>query len=1110
MVDVSVTKKNAIEKYVAEISKQFATGKATEHSYRPALTDLLQALLPHYTVTNEPSRIECGAPDFILAKGPKTSLIPVAFVEAKDVGDSDLDGNNKHKEQFSRYKKSLDHLLFTDYLDFHLYEGETFVSSVRIAEIKGNKIVLNETEILKFLEIIENLAKAEPQKITSSSNLAKMMANKARLLANVIELSLAADAEKKGELAGQWQSFQKVLIHDLTERQFADIYAQTICYGMFAARLHDDTPETFSRSEAAELIPKTNPFLRKIFQSVAAFDINDNIAWIVDDLVETFRVTDMSKVMKNFGKSNGQTDPMIHFYEDFLRYYDPKQKKACGVYYTPEPVVKFIVNAVDEILQKDFNLPDGIADTSKVQLDRIVDGTFDKKSKDHKVHENREYHKVQILDPATGTGTFLAEVIKKIHSKMEGQQGAWQSYVEEHLLPRLNGFEFMMAPYAVAHLKLDMILSDTGYKATKDKRLRVFLTNSLEEHDPDTGTLFSQWLAQEANEANFVKRDTPVMVMIGNPPYSVSSSNNGPWINDLMNDYKKDLNERNIQPLSDDYIKFIRLAHYYVEKNGDGIVAYISNNSFIDGIIHRQMRKQLLETFDSIYILDLHGNTRKKEISPDGSKDENVFDIMQGVSINIFVKKKPNDGHSKLSTNNSSCHPERSEGSSKSLAKVYHYELYGKREDKYEYLRTHSLKDVPWIELKTQEPQYFFVPKDDEIQLEYNNHIPIQDLLKQNVNGIKTQCDGASITFSQKECDCIKNDFITLNEEDIHRKYGFNNGRDWQIALAKKDLLENPIKVSILNYRPFDLRKMLFTGKTKGIMGYPRDSFMKNFYLGENIGLVLGRQGQAVGSMQWNLAYCSKYIVDTNIYYRGGGIIFPLYLYSDENSLLGSSPSAQNDSGVITQNDEGLKRKPNLNEEIWRKFDACLDSSTPCFQHSAQNDTGNTVQNDVHITTPEQIFDYIYGVLHTPSYREKYKEFLKVDFPRIPYPENAEKFNQIVALGGKLRKLHLMEEIPQCQTSFDIAGDNTVTELRYESADTSKQINGRVFINKTQYFDNVPELAWNFYIGGYQPAQKWLKDRKGRTLSYDDISHYRKIIAILIETDNLMKQLDSI
>lgn len=1057
MVDVSVAKKSAIEMYVAEISKQFATGNATEHSYRPALTDLLKALLPHYTVTNEPARIECGAPDFILAKGPKTSLIPVAFVEAKDVGDPDLDGNKKNKEQFSRYKKSLDHILFTDYLDFHLYEGEQFVDSVRIAEVKGNKIVLNEAELLKFLEIIENLAEAVPQKITSSANLAKMMANKARLLAEVIEKSLAADDEKTGELAGQWKSFQKVLIHDLTGRQFADIYAQTICYGMFAARLHDETPDTFSRSEAAELIPKTNPFLRKVFQNVATFDIDDNIAWIVDDLVETFRVTDMPKVMKNFGKSNGQTDPMIHFYEDFLRCYDPKQKKACGVYYTPEPVVKFIVNAVNEILQNDFNLPSGLADTSRVLLDRAIDGTYDKKSPDHKVHEKREYHKVQILDPATGTGTFLAEVVRKIHSKMENQQGAWQSYVEEHLLPRLNGFEFMMAPYAVAHLKLDMVLGETGYKAMQDKRLRIFLTNSLEEHDPDTGTLFAQWLAQEANEANLVKRDTPVMVMIGNPPYSGESANKGKWILDLLNDYKKEpggiekLKEKNPKWINDDYCKFIRLGQYYVDKNGEGVLAFINNNSFLDNPTFRGMRWSLMKSFDEIYILDLHGNSKKQEICPDGSKDENVFDIMQGVSINIFVKKNV---------------PEYSEESSKTLAKVFHYDLFGKREEKYEYLVKCDFKDISWTELTPFSPYFFLIPQNDDGRGLYNQGFSIDEILKDNSMGVTSGKDKVFISENEKK-------LLANVQKEFH--------------FADKNFLKKIL------YRPFDNQYIYYDSQK---LARAREKNTQKYYAGKNISLCSIR----INSRNEE---CTVFVTDkitdkTVLSSKDNANVFPLYLYPTEG-----------DAAL------GATRKPNLDETIWKKIDECIKTPDQVGGDSnAVGDDNHTIStdntgagNESHETTPEQIFDYIYGVLHTPSYRERYKEFLKIDFPRIPYPSNKEQFDKIVALGTKLRKLHLMEEVPPVQTSFNEPGDNLVTELRYEPADDAANEGGKVFINASQYFGNVPKLAWNFYIGGYQPAQKWLKDRKGRTLSFDDISHYQKIIAILLETDNLMRQL---
>ena len=1062
MTDLDKSKFQFVAQYIDEVSKQFATGKATEHSYRPALAKLLSDLLPDHTVTNEPTRIKCGAPDYIIAKGSGATSIPVAFVEAKDVGDSDLDGNRQHKEQFNRYKNSLDHILFTDYLDFHRYENGEFSSSVRIAEIKGNKIELIEANVPMFLEMVASFADAQPQKITSSTKLAQMMAAKAKLLAEVIEKTLVADSEKTGELAGQWKSFQRVLIHDLTERKFADIYAQTICYGMFAARLHDDTPETFSRQEAATLIPKTNPFLRKVFQNVAAFDVDTSIAWIVDDLAETFRVTDMSKVMKNFGKTTGQADPMIHFYEDFLHYYDPKQKKACGVYYTPKPVVHFIVNAVDEILKSRFNLSDGLADTSKVTVRQTSNLYTDNRTKDHKRYENREYHKVQILDPATGTGTFLAEVVHKIYSSMENQKGAWQNYVEEHLLPRLNGFEFMMAPYAVAHLKLDMVLAQTGYKAKQDKRLRIFLTNSLEECDHDTGTLFAQWLAQEANEANLVKRDTPVMVMMGNPPYSGESSNNGKWIMHLLEDYKKEpggknkLHERNPKWLNDDYVKFIRLGQYFVEKNGEGILAFINPHGFLDNPTFRGMRWCLLQAFDEIYTFDLHGNSKKKETAPDGGKDENVFDIMQGVSINIFVKKKQNDVQ-----NDSSCHSRLDRESPSSLAKVYHYEIFGKRFEKYAFLANTPFKDIYWKKLNPQSPQYFLVPKSEVGKEEYEKGFAVNELFSVNSTGVLTANDNLNVSFSIDEHRSKLFDLQTMPELDWRKKYNrAKDARDWTYNGAKIDSNKYG-QIITYAYRPLDNRYTFYTGNSKGLYTNPRKEVMRHIADCNNICMDVCRFS---ATDKWTLVFITKFIIDDSFVSnktKERGYVFPLYLYPKECEV-----------------NLGETRKPNLDEKIWSKID----------------------KNVKLKTTPEQVFDYIYGVLHTPSYREKYKEFLKIDFPRIPYPENNGEFERIVAIGNKLRKLHLMEEIPPQTTSFDIEGNNIVTEVRFETE--------KVYINKTQYFANVPELAWNFYIGGYQPAQKWLKDRKNRTLTYDDISHYRKIIAILIETHKLMQKLD--
>ncbi|MBQ7421472.1 MAG: DNA methyltransferase, partial [Prevotella sp.] len=607
--------------YIKELDRLFQVGNTTEHSFRGTLQAYLSTLLPGFIVTNEPRRFECGAPDYVITK----TGLPVAFLEAKDIDDGDLDGRRAHKEQFNRYKTSLDGIAFTDYLDFHFYEEGEFVDAVRIAETRGSHIVGIQENKGRFEELILHLATKGRQKITSSSALARQMAAKAHLLAETVRRTIALEGEDSDtEIAVQLRAFRDVLIHDLKADEFADIYAQTIVYGMFTARLNDNTPDDFSRKEAAELIPKTNPFLRKVFQSIAGYDIDGNIEWIVDDLASMFAATDAIKIMKNYGNNNRHSDPIVHFYEDFLAEYDPKLRKARGVWYTPAPVVKFIVKSVDEILQTEFGLHRGLAVDSTIKIKRAIEQSKDKRTTDGMKHEEVEIPRVQILDPATGTGTFLAEIIQQVRDKFDGIEGMWPSYVEKSLIPRLHGFEILMASYTIAHLKLSMTLKATGYEGQTNHRLNVFLTNSLEEATPRATTLWAKWLSDEADAASRVKTETPIMIATGNPPYSISSQNAGKWITNLVSDYKRNLNEKNIQPLSDDYIKFIRLGQYYVDKNGEGVLAYISNNGFLDGIIHRQMRKSLLESFDKIYILNLHGNSRRKETSPDGGPDENV------------------------------------------------------------------------------------------------------------------------------------------------------------------------------------------------------------------------------------------------------------------------------------------------------------------------------------------------------------------------------------------------------------------------------------------------------------------------------------------------------
>lgn len=1037
-----------LREYIQEIDRQFQTGIAREHSYRPALQHLLADLLPQLIVTNEPARISCGAPDFIISR--KSDNAPLAFVEAKDIDDIDLDGRRQHKEQFNRYKSSLDHIIFTDYLDFHFYQNGEWVENIRIGEVKGGKIVFIKAQEERFISLISHLVDAEPQRITSANKLAGLMAAKARLLAETIRRSLETENDCNSQLYGQLEAIKRILIHDITPESFADIYAQTIAYGMFAARLHDDTPDTFSRQEAAILIPKTNPFLRQIFQSIAGYDLDDRIAWIVDDLAVTFRATDLRKIMTGYEGNKRHSDPMIHFYEDFLSAYDPRLRKAKGVWYTPQPVVRFIVRAVDEILQRDFSLPRGLADYSQVEHE-VVNEWYSKGKKGEPPTRKKKFHKVQILDPATGTGTFLAETVNQIYDKFQGMEGMWQGYVEEHLLPRLNGFELLMASYAIAHLKLDMLLQETGYVHQKDNRLNIYLTNSLEECHPDTGSLFAQWLSNEANAANRIKRDTPVMVMIGNPPYSVSSNNNGEWITGLVASYKKDLNERNIQPLSDDYIKFIRLGQHYIERNGEGILAYISNNSFIDGIIHRQMRHQLLEAFDKIYILDLHGNSKKKETALDGSKDENVFDIMQGVSINIFVKtgKKKKKG---------------------TLGDVFHYDLRGKRQVKYNFLDGNALYDVNWNKLSPVEPYFFFVPKDFSTQKEYEKGFSVDKLFANNACGIVTSKDKVNICSSKEEAEQLKNDALELPEEIFRRKYNIQeDSRDWSVSRAINDVKENKESLIIVPYayRPFDTKFIVYTGKTNGIVARPRYHSFHHLLHPQNLSMLICRQQS---SFDFQHVFVTSFLSDkctVSSQTKEASYVFPLYQITGE-------------AGSFFENQEEESLVPNFNPEIIKQIEKGL---------------GEPIE-------PLELFDYIYAILHSPTYRERYKEFLKIDFPRIPYPTDKNRYHQLSVLGSKLRKLHLLENSSswKVKITYPQSGTNKVESLRYHA--------GNVYINEEQYFGNVTEEAWDFYIGGYQPAQKWLKDRKEKTLSFSDIRHYQEIITALCETQQLMKEID--
>ena len=1040
-----------IQTYINNCNRLFQTGNAREHSYRGDLQQLLNEIIndKDIVVTNEPARIvKVGAPDYSITRKD----IPIGYIEAKDIN-KPLDSKD-YKEQFDRYKNALDNLIITDYLDFWFYKQGELTNKISIGKIENGVIISLSENFELFINSILSFTSFISQTITSPSKLAKLMAGKARLLENVIEKAILSDEESdaNNSLRGQLEVFKASLIHDITPSSFADIYAQTIAYGMFAARLHDTTLETFSRQEAVFLIPKSNPFLRGLFNYVSGAECDDRLIWIIDSLAEIFLATDVAKLLEGFSQKTGMNDPIIHFYETFLGEYNPALRKSRGVWYTPEPVVNFIVRACDEVLKSEFGLTDGLSDETKIKI-KVDDHDAGYTKTGQKRQKDLVTHKVQILDPATGTGTFLAETIKFIKKEFWG--GSWSSYVEEHLIPRLNGFELLMASYAMAHLKLDLLLMETGYKPINQKRFNVFLTNSLEEHHEQTGSLFSSYLANESKEADRIKKEAPVMVVMGNPPYAVSSSNKSDWIQNLIADYKKDLNERKIN-LDDDYIKFIRYGQHYIEKNGEGILAYISNNSFIDGITHRQMRKSLLECFDSIYILDLHGNSKKKETALDGSKDENVFDIMQGVSINIFIKKKSNN---------------------KKLADVYHFDLFGKRDLKYSFLNDNSLKTILWNKLEYSEPNYFFVYKDFSEIKEYEKGLKLDELLKINNSGVSTDRDSL---FIDDDIDMIKERIKTLlNEYPIEFKIKFNvndsSGYPLLKRLSKK--IFNEGLIIDYHYRPFDIKKIYFDST---IISRPAREVTKHIN-NNNLLLIIPRQVNS----DFHHIFISKIICDSNITSSarlfGAGRLFPLYLYPDENSLTN-------------------ERTPNLNLEIVKEIESKLNLKFV-----------NEKEENITTFAPIDILDYIYAVLHSPAYREKYKEFLKIDFPRVPFPD-ISNFWQLVSLGGKLRQIHLLEDSSLDERIIDIKGE---AELKIENKLAKKDTvieNDIVTLNLNSEISiiNIPLVAWEFYIGGYQPAQKWLKDRIGRTLSRTDLKHYNKIINALCKTDELMKQIDKV
>ncbi len=1020
-----------IKRYLTEVVEQFNSGQAKEHAYRPALQRLMSSF-EDIIVVNDPKRSEHGAPDFIFLKKSNHKIIK-GYAEAKDIA-SDLDKIEK-TDQMKRYHAYAS-LFLTDYLEFRFFRNGEKYKTIRIGEVIDGKLHKMPENAETLMGELEAFLSQAPEKITNGLRLAQIMGGRARRIRdNVIEFLDHEDAKSK-ELLRIYGMMKELLVHDLEPAKFADMYAQTLVYGLFVARYSDPTQENFTRSEARDLVPKSNPFLLQFFDHIVGPNFDVRLAYIVDELCEIFSVSNVQEIVHKHLRvqedSIDERDPIIHFYEDFLQAYDPNERKKMGAYYTPVPVVRYIVCQVDRILKEDFGIAKGIASDEMTTMSRTVQPYRRKGDRKDRTTEEVSVPRVQILDPAVGTATFLNETIKIIYQGFKGQEGRWPAYVNGNLIKRLFGFELMMAPYTIAHLKLGMTLKETGVEELAD-RLGVYLTNTLEEGIPLQQDLFSFGLAEAVSEesrlAARVKSEHPVMVVMGNPPYSVSSSNKSDFIEKLVADYKVNLNERNIQPLSDDYIKFIRFAEHMISKNGSGILAMITNNSYIDGVIHRQMRKHLLETFNKIYVLDLHGNSKKKEVAPDGGKDENVFDIQQGVGIILAVKYSKDLNESNI---------------------VHHSEIFGTREHKFQELNNNSQK---FVRITTTTPNYFFIQKDLSVQAEYDKFVSVRQLMPFGDAGVTTHRDRFAIAEAHEEL-VNRLTRLRIGDPKVIEEYELKDIGDFRITVAQTALksVELHTIITPISYRPLDNRYYVNFDR---VIDRPRNRTMSHLIGHSNIGLATCRL-QSTFDFQHAIAVnrpIDKCFVSLQT--KETGYLLPLYLFHEDGSK-----TVNFDSSELAKLTNNIEERP----------------------------------------APEEIFDYIYATLHSPTYRQKYKEFLKIDFPRIPIPTQSE-FDRLVPLGRELRELHLMQSpvIDDYQTTFPIPGDCLVEKLRYAD--------GRVWINKTQYFGNVPELAWNFYIGGYQPAQKWLKDRKKRQLSDPDLVHYQRIIKILLETDRLMKEI---
>jgi predicted helicase len=1079
--------------YFNELKKTGTTG--TEHTYRTNFENFLNAIKPdeRIKIIHEPKREKgFGAPDFRIERNGAI----IGYIEAKKL-DENLDKVRKSK-QIKKYLNLCDNLILTNYHEFMLFKsGEDSpverANLFYLTDVESRKSKLDDHNTAKTENLFKKFFLAEPMQIADSKKLAIHLAERGRVLKDYIYETL-----KQGEsdnfsrkIGGLFKTFRNVLVDDLKEEDFADAYAQTVIYGFFLARLQSDAKITLD--DASRLVPRSFVVIKELFSFISgSYSIPNHIRWIFSEIINLINNIDLAGIYKSlsFRKRDDEetSDPYLYFYETFLGEFDAAKRKSKGVYYTPSQVVSFITRSVNQILMSKFNKGNGFAHPT-----------------------------VTVLDFATGTGTFLVAIFELVLDAIQKHsKGELKSLVSDHLLKNFYGFEYLVAPYAVAHLKLSQLLKDYGYELEDDQRLQIYLTDTLDDSKHKENYLFPV-ITEEGEKANKIKVEKPILVITGNPPYFSRSQSGSKWVTD----YKPN-GEKNIQPLHDFYIKFIRFAHKKMENVDQGVIGIITNNSFLDGLIHRQMRNKLMEDFDEIYILNLHGNARIGETHPDGGVDENVFDIMQGVSINIFVRNrrgKPVDGTNNKpveGTNNKPVEVEKKTSQVRpqqvffSTCEVFYYDLYGTRQAKYKFLQGNQIDTVDWERLDIQEfnrefrntkwgkdrfkeDLSFFVPTGKiKTMRDYGDFWGINDIFEKYKSGIQTGRDDLFVQLDEDVAENIYNDMKELNVNEFKSKYHFNPSDGW--GFETKFELNSYAHVTKMNYRPFDLRELIYSYALRR----NSNEIMRHFFKDNNLGLCFIRNDY--GAQEFDFVMVTDKIID--IHFVGGqSYIAPLYLYEKKGDVNGD---------LFLNGNNNINKSVNFTDRF-RKF---IKLQYP------------------HVPNAREIFGYIYAVMHCPTYRQKYLEFLKIDFPRIPFIRDMEKFMALSRLGRELIEWHLMrgEETSQVEEkpvevlaiTFPESGDDVVTRRRFVVDRRDVQLNvhqkdvlsniptGKVYINKTQYFGGVPKAVWKFQIGGYQVLDKWLKYRKDRELSYSDKEHFKEIVNILWFTIHQMERIDEI